>query len=183
MTLGSPPSPDPLTGGARPPWRMDQVSQSVNSSIRCRVEPRLNRGLRRCDCKGQFSNLLHMVETAIRRLERRNTTGSVATDDPGGRRAQEARTSAAGPAEASQVSLVAGACNSRFLRLVERVVPRLVASRRLAGRQKVPNYGNSVPSLPMTASITVKPQSRLSVNSKRSRASDIGLRTSAPAEN
>ncbi|WP_455026325.1 recombinase family protein [Kangsaoukella pontilimi] len=40
---------------------------------------------------------------------------------------KKAKTSAAGPAEASQVSLVAGARNSRFLRLVESVVPRLVA--------------------------------------------------------
>jgi hypothetical protein len=39
----------------------------------------------------------------------------------------KAKTSAAGPAEASQVSLVAGARNSRFLRLVERVVPMLAA--------------------------------------------------------
>lgn len=40
---------------------------------------------------------------------------------------RKAKTSAAGPAEASQVSLVAGARKSRFLRLVEGVVPQVAA--------------------------------------------------------
>ena len=38
-----------------------------------------------------------------------------------------AKTSAAGALEVSQVSLVAGACNQRYLRLVERQIPKLAA--------------------------------------------------------